>query len=66
MKAYIQHRDSNQRLNINCYLACEGFRQMGFEIVHFKELQEIDDLEQEAVVVAGIGVIYEGLKTTWY
>jgi len=53
MKAYIQHRDTSQRLNINCYIACEGFRKMGFEIVSFKTIKEIENLEQETVVVAG-------------
>lgn len=62
MKAYIQHRDTSQRLNINCYIACEGFRRMGFEIVNFKTIEAIENLEQDAVVVAGIGAIYKALE----
>jgi len=62
MKAYIQERSIHDRLNVNCYVACEGFRYMGFEIVHFRDLDEIQTLDQDAVVVAGIGVVHQALK----
>lgn len=62
MKAYIQERDSNQRLNVNCYVAGEGFRQMGFEIIPFKTLDEIQPLDQEGIVVAGIGIVHQALE----
>lgn len=55
MRAYIQTNKNGEFYNINAFSAYEGFTVLGWEVVKFHELQDIEEHEPEHVVVGGIG-----------
>lgn len=55
MKAHIQTDKEGEFYNINAFSAYEGFTALGWEIVKFHELQDIEEDDPEHIVVGGIG-----------
>ncbi|WP_245608688.1 ATP-grasp domain-containing protein [Saccharibacillus sacchari] len=55
MKAFIQTNKDGEFYNINVFSAYEGFTALGWEIVKFHELQDIEEDDSEHIVVGGIG-----------
>lgn len=53
MKAYCQYLKNESRVSLNALLAKEGFRQMGFEIIDFETIEEINS-QPEDIIVGGI------------
>lgn len=62
MKAYIQTNAQNDYFNVNAYVAAEGFQQLGWEIVKFQTIEEVDEPEAQVVFVGGIGMIRKRLE----
>lgn len=61
MKVYIQTDHSGEFYNINCYTAFEGFKNFGFEIEKFFDINEIPDQNPADIVVGGIGNVRKRL-----
>ncbi|MEK3917290.1 ATP-grasp domain-containing protein [Paenibacillus sp. FSL H7-0331] len=52
MKVFIKNSFDNQIANHNFYAAYDGFKQMGFEIRYFENIDEISDSNKEDIVVS--------------
>lgn len=57
MKVYIRKCENNEFPNVNYYIAYDGFRQLGAEIVFFTNIRNIADNKPEDVIVGGIGEV---------
>jgi len=62
MKTYIQADKNGEFYNVNAFTAYEGFKNFGFEIEKFSEVNEISDSNPEHITVGGIGSVRERLK----
>lgn len=62
MKAYIQTDKNGEFYNVNAFVAFEGFRNFGFEIVKFVDADEISDQNPEHIIVGGIGNVRKRLQ----
>lgn len=63
MKVYIQTTNNNQCSNPNSFAAYEGFLQLGWELVFYKDATSITDNELENVVVGNISDIHKVLSS---
>lgn len=61
MKAYIQTNDKGDFLNVNSFLANEGFTALGWQTCRYHSIENIDDLDPETIVVGGIGMVRKRL-----
>lgn len=61
MKAYCQVDESGEFFNVNAYVAFTGFRELGFEVGKFFQVEEIEDSDPEVVVVGGISNVRKRL-----
>lgn len=61
MKVYIQTDQSGIFYNVNAYVAYDGFKQLGWEILKYFSIEEIADSDPETVVVGGIGNVRKRL-----
>ncbi|MGW9123845.1 ATP-grasp domain-containing protein [Paenibacillus chitinolyticus] len=52
MKVYIRKSFDNEIANHNFYAAYDGFKQMGFEIHYFKNIDELSDNKKEDIIVS--------------
>lgn len=66
MKVYIRKGNNNEFESVNCYLAYDGFKQMGFEIVFYTDIRLIKDNKPEDIIVGHIGDIHYSLKKFGY
>lgn len=57
MKIYILSDKNGIPYSVNAYAAYNGFEQLGYEVVLIKSIDEIDDINPENIVFAGIGNI---------
>lgn len=57
MKAYIQSFANGVPHNYNCMNAYQGFREMGFEVITFSDLNAIENRKREDVVVAYVDAV---------
>ncbi|WP_370900735.1 hypothetical protein [Chryseobacterium gossypii] len=55
MKVYIQTDTNGEFYNVNAFVAYEGFKNFGFEIIKFVDADEIKDENPEDIIVGGIG-----------
>jgi len=55
MKVYIRKEKDKEFHNVNLYIAYDGFKQLGAEIVYFSNVRDITDNKLEDVIVSGIG-----------
>ena len=63
MKVYIQTDKNNIPLTENVFVAMNGFKKMGFEIVLFDNLDEVaSTMNREDIVVGGIATVRRNLK----
>lgn len=62
MTAYIQCQPDGQYYNINAYLAAQGFRALGYEVLSFREPEEIRDEEPDAICVGGVATVRSRLR----
>lgn len=63
MKVYIQTDKNNIPLTENVFVAMNGFKKMGFEIVLFDNLDEVaSTMNREDIVVGGIATVRRRLK----
>ncbi|WP_341839705.1 ATP-grasp domain-containing protein [Chitinophaga caseinilytica] len=62
MKAYIQTAAQHQCSNANSYAAYDGFQQLGWETVFFRDAATIADNEPENVVVGNISDVHASLR----
>jgi len=51
LKIYVRKGTDNQIVNHNFYAAYDGFKQMGFEIRYFHNINELSDHQKEDIVV---------------
>lgn len=56
MRVYILKGSDNEFVSINNYAAYEGFKQMGWEIIYYKNIEEIENNKREDIIV---GCIYD-------
>lgn len=61
MKAYIQTNAQGQYYNVNAFQAAIGFEHLGFEIIPYHQLENIQESDPEAVFVGGVGMIRKRL-----
>lgn len=61
-KVYIRKDKNGEFENINQYTAYKGFKELGFEIVFFNNIEEIIDNKPEDIVVGYIGDVRAILK----
>lgn len=54
MKVYIRHDKNGQPISQNCYLAKDGFFQMGFELCSYVQIEDIIDNEPADIIVGSI------------
>lgn len=62
MKAYIQTDTNGEFYNVNAFVAYEGFKNFGFEIIKFVDADEIKDENPEDIIVGGIGNVRKRLQ----
>ncbi len=62
MKAYVQTDAQNDYFNVNAYIAADGFRQLGWEVVKFHQIEEVAEPDASPVFVAGIGMVRKRLR----
>lgn len=62
MKVYIKKGYNNEFESTNCYLAYDGFRQMGWEVIFYTNIRLVKDNKPEDVIVGHIGDIRYSLK----
>ncbi|MCU0446934.1 MAG: ATP-grasp domain-containing protein [Microscillaceae bacterium] len=62
MKAYIQKGFDNEFITTNAFIAFDGFRQMGWEIIPFQKISELIDNEPANLVMGGIDEVKEALQ----
>ncbi len=63
MKAYIQCGRDGMPMDYDVYNACCGFKEMGWQIVYFKDYTELKDChEKQDVIVGGIGMVRKRLS----
>nr|WP_262990387.1 ATP-grasp domain-containing protein [Chryseobacterium gilvum]MCU7614472.1 ATP-grasp domain-containing protein [Chryseobacterium gilvum] len=62
MKAYIQTDKNGEFYNVNAFVAYEGFKNFGFEIEKFTNLDEISNKNPEHIIVGGIGNVRRRLQ----
>ena len=63
MKVYIQCNHDNQPYSVNGYIAMQGFQKMGFEIVYFQKLSDVEPgMQKEDIVVGGIATVNSRLN----
>lgn len=52
MKIYLKKGQDNEIANHNFYASYDGFKQMGFEICYFQDVNELSDHQKEDIVVS--------------
>lgn len=62
MKAYIQTNKNGEFYNVNAFVAYEGFKNFGFEILKFIDADDISDENLEDIIVGGIGNVRKRLQ----
>lgn len=62
MKAYIQTDKNGEFYNVNAFVAYEGFKNFGFEILKFIDANDISDENPEDIIVGGIGNVRKRLQ----
>lgn len=62
MQAYIQTNTQGDYFNVNAYVAANGFQQLGWEVVKFHTIEEVADIDTNAVFVGGIGMVRKRLQ----
>lgn len=63
MKVYIRKNKNNEFDNVNFFLANEGFKQLGYEIVYYHNYKEIEGNNKEDIVVDGVKEVQSILKS---
>lgn len=63
MKAWIQVGHDGLPINMNYYVAAEGFRLMGWEIAQFTDIRAVQGRQPDEVVVGGIDEVRAALRT---
>lgn len=61
MRTYIQSNQDGEFYNVNAFVAYEGFTALGWEVVKFRDIDEIEDRDPEDIVVGGIGSVRKRL-----
>lgn len=54
MLAFIKVNDKQDFINVNAYIANEGFTKLGWETVKFFDISGLQNIQKEAVIVSGI------------
>ncbi len=62
MRAYINQNQEGEWASTHCYVAADGFRQMGWEIVPFRESRELPADDPSDVVVGSIDNVENALR----
>ncbi|MGH1335982.1 MAG: ATP-grasp domain-containing protein [Aureispira sp.] len=62
MQAYIQTNTQGDYFNINAYVAADGFQQLGWEVVKFHSIEEVEGADSSVVLVGGIGMVRKRLE----
>lgn len=61
MKVYIHKGTDNECSNTNSFIALDGFRQMGWEILFYRDIRQLSGRQLEDVVVGPIQEIHNAL-----
>ena len=63
MKAFIlADEKTHMPRNVNTFNAMEGFRQLGVESILFYDVEKLNNIENEDIVVGGIGAVRKYLR----
>ncbi|WP_238996655.1 ATP-grasp domain-containing protein [Paenibacillus pinistramenti] len=62
MKIYLKKANDNEFANHNFYAAYDGFKQMGFEMKHFYNVDELIDLQREDIIVGFVDDVRRALQ----
>lgn len=63
MKAFIlADEKTHMPRNVNMFNAMEGFRQLGVETILFYDVEKLNNIENEDIVVGGIGAVRKYLR----
>lgn len=62
MKVFIQKKPDGEWLDTNCFSALTWFTEMGYEIVPFVDIRDVEGLTKETPVVGGIGSVVKALE----
>lgn len=62
MKAYIQTDEKGDFYNVNAYIAATGFEALGYEVIKYHHIEDIEDRDREAVTVGGVGNVRKRLE----
>lgn len=64
MKVFVQTNQNGMPYSVNGYVDMTGFEQMGFEVILFKNLDDIlAKMNREDVVVGGLGTVRHRLSS---
>ncbi|MCW3466111.1 ATP-grasp domain-containing protein [Chitinophaga nivalis] len=61
MKVYIHKGSDGECANVNAFVALDGFRQLGWEILFYQDIAQLKEQLPEEVVVGGISDITKAL-----
>ena len=61
MRVYIQCRENNLPHSYNFYSAYQGFREMGFEIIPFQNMEDLKNSEKEDIIVGYVEIVRKRL-----
>lgn len=64
MKAYIQTDKGGDFYNVNAFIANEGFKHFGYEVVKYYDVDAIESTNPEDILVGGIGNVRKRLKNS--
>ncbi|MFK7796675.1 MAG: ATP-grasp domain-containing protein [Aureispira sp.] len=62
MQAYIQTTPEGDYFNVNAYVAADGFRQLGWEVIKFEKVEALTTADPAAILVGGIGIVRKRLQ----
>ncbi|MCC9041724.1 ATP-grasp domain-containing protein [Myroides sp. M-43] len=62
MRAYIQTDKDGEFYNVNAFIANEGFKHFGYEVIKYYDVDGIIEISPEDVLVGGIGNVRKRLK----
>lgn len=62
MRAYIQTDKEGDFYNVNAFIANEGFKHFGYEVIKYFDVEAIEEIDPEDILVGGIGNVRKRLK----
>lgn len=61
MRAYIQTDKEGDFYNVNAFIANEGFKHFGYEVIKYFDVEAIEEIDPDDILVGGIGNVRKRL-----